>query len=446
MILAPALAVPVREQLLLIIDAAVYVALGLAAAANAPASPDGGAVFALVIFFSVSTTAAAWRHLQNARAACYQGAPAYGGVVRPPSTIPAGDPAAPASAWHAVPAYLLVTGGAAHLVAFPASRAVPLVLVTAGAFLHCGRARSHGDYRGGKAVPTYFALMLHLVSLASGLPPAAAVSLQRVLILGTYLMTGARKVYCTGFRWADGKNLQLMVRPPPWLPARKVDGARASDRPGTSFDTDQLGVQGLYHDLDGDPLAFNFAMAENRDLCFLGSAGVLVLQLLMPAFLALDAALPSRGVLHAAFWLAMSFHAGNHILWRINFFDVRRGVQPRARRARSLERSRRRGQLAGTRERARGARPRTGGHPGVRCARPDCRGAPAHARPRSRRAGALRSWCSSRRSGSSRSGSWPRPARAPSRRPRCWWSTSASASATRWTASSRSGSRRAGAS
>ena len=106
--------------------------------------------------------------------------------------------------------------------------------------------------------------------------------------------------------------------------------ARAPSRPLTAPGADTR-AQGLYHDLDGDPLAFNFAMAENRDLCFLGSAGVLGLQLLMPLFLSLDAALPSRGVLHAAFWLAMSFHAGNHILWRINFF-VRAGRAPCAHR------------------------------------------------------------------------------------------------------------------
>ena len=72
--------------------------------------------------------------------------------------------------------------------------------------------------------------------------------------------------------------------------------------------------------LDDDPLAFNFALAENRQLCLFGSAGVLGLQLAMPCVLFIEAAFPSSGVFSAAFALAWSFHMGNHILWRINFF------------------------------------------------------------------------------------------------------------------------------
>ena len=90
-------------------------------------------------------------------------------------------------------------------------------------------------------------------------------------------------MYCIGFRWADGVNLQMM-----------------------------MGVQALYHDIDhphGMPL--NSALAERRWLCRLGSLGALGLQLTMPAFLLA----PSRGALAAAFCLAASFHAGNHFLW-----------------------------------------------------------------------------------------------------------------------------------
>ena len=103
------------------------------------------------------------------------------------------------------------------------------------------------------------------------------------------------KVCVHGLRWADGINLQVM-----------------------------MAFQGLYHDLDypQHKLAFNLAIASSRQLCRVGSLGVLFLQLLMPLFLVLEGAYPeSRGKwLAVAFWLAMSFHASNHILWRINFF------------------------------------------------------------------------------------------------------------------------------
>ena len=45
----------------------------------------------------------------------------------------------------------------------------------------------------------------------SGTPPDVALSLHRVFIVFTYFVTGFRKMYCTGLRWADGYNLQLMV-------------------------------------------------------------------------------------------------------------------------------------------------------------------------------------------------------------------------------------------
>ena len=97
-----------------------------------------------------------------------------------------------------------------------------------------------------------------------------------------------------GLRWADGINLQLM-----------------------------MGFQGLFNDVDNPhhKYAFNFTLASNRELCRLGSLGVLFLQLLMPMFLVLDSINPASGGiwLKIAFWLAISFHAGNHVLWRINF-------------------------------------------------------------------------------------------------------------------------------
>ena len=61
-------------------------------------------------------------------------------------------------------------------------------------------------------------------------------------------------------------------------------------------------------------------LAGHRWLCKCGSIAVLGLQLLMPAFVLIEAVWPGRGALVVAFWLAMSFHAGTHFLWRINFF------------------------------------------------------------------------------------------------------------------------------
>ena len=53
--------------------------------------------------------------------------------------------------------------------------------------------------------------MIHLVATVSGMPPDVALSLHRVSIVFTYFVTGFRKMYCTGLKWADGINLQLMV-------------------------------------------------------------------------------------------------------------------------------------------------------------------------------------------------------------------------------------------
>mmetsp|Transcript_26001 Transcript_26001/g.87761 ORF Transcript_26001/g.87761 Transcript_26001/m.87761 type:complete len:256 (+) Transcript_26001:146-913(+) len=99
-------------------------------------------------------------------------------------------------------------------------------------------------------------------------------------------MTGFRKMYCVGLKWCDGHNLQLM-----------------------------LGIQGLYHDCD-ERYGWNFVLARYRRLCCLGSVAVVLLQMTLPLCLATgESAAPKLG-----FALAMSFHASNHILWRINFF------------------------------------------------------------------------------------------------------------------------------
>ena len=146
-------------------------------------------------------------------------------------------------------------------------------------------SRVHGDCRGGKPAPTLFALALYTSAALSGCPPGVALSMHRLLACWTYFMTGLRKLYCTGAKWCDGRNLQLM-----------------------------LGIQGLYH--DSDARGWNFFLARYRRLCCGASIAVVGLQLALPlAVVRDDATLRALG-----FAAAMAFHASNHVLWRINFF------------------------------------------------------------------------------------------------------------------------------
>ena len=125
---------------------------------------------------------------------------------------------------------------------------------------------------------------MHAAAAAVGAPPSVAISLQ-LLVCWTYFLTGFRKLYCVGPRWCDGINLQTI-----------------------------LGVQALYHDVS--PNGLNFVLARSRWLCVVASVAVLALQLALPLAL-LDG---GRAGCIVAFALAMSFHASNLVLWRINFF------------------------------------------------------------------------------------------------------------------------------
>lgn len=226
------------------------------------------------------------------RAKCNFDATALGTMKRPPVSYSV-DEALPAKAsllyW--IPTLIIIMAFA-WLNFNPQAGLASTIMTLIGAWGHFGLGRAHGDQNGGKMVPTFFILIMQIAGMASGTPSLVLLSLQRILILFTYFMTGFRKFYVVGFRWADGANLQLMTS-----------------------------IQGLYHDLDnGDGLEFNFALAKSRTLCRIASVSVLGLQLIMPFFLVLDSLWPQAGIMMFAFWLAMSFHAGNHIFWRINFF------------------------------------------------------------------------------------------------------------------------------
>ena len=305
--LAPFLASPgLPEQYLLLVDCALY-AIGSVAAVYV----TNDAIEALAVFLVVVLTPSVWRHIKTSRAQSNQDPDAQGVLITPPCIITNAD-AIPTKRTLAL--YIPVTlmwiatlwivnsvhtddddhqRGEDELaddasIQWRCIRSVQLSMLLIGTWGHFAISRFHGDFNGGKGVPTYFAIMLHLAATMNGTSREATMSLHRILILYTYLMTGFRKAYVTGLRWADGKNLQLMI-----------------------------GIQGLYHDLDKrGGRGFNFALAEHRLLCSIGSIGVLGLQLLMPAFLLM----PSATIFAAAFWFVMAFHAGNHILWRINFF------------------------------------------------------------------------------------------------------------------------------
>ena len=287
-----------REQILVIVDSALYCLLAVIAVMVAPGvndeDGDGGAMGSLGVYLIVSTVLPVWRHIQYARSSTNTGDTVPSGTSKiPPIIIPVEDTTPrPATLLYFIPVCLQSLSLLWLYIdpTVPNTRAIMLMLT--GSWIHYAFSRGHGDHNGGKYVPTLFALILHLAAALSGTPPRITLSIHRALALITYFFTGFRKAYCTGLRWADGLNLQLMI-----------------------------GLQGLYHDVD-HKLAFNFALASSRPLCRLGSLGVFFLQLLMPLFLVLDSMYPeSHGLsFKAAFWLVMSFHAGNHVLWRINFF------------------------------------------------------------------------------------------------------------------------------
>ena len=278
-----------REQILVAIDALCYCACALVAVHLAPHDDAKRAAGSLGIYIALSLTAAWWRHMKNAGAACHRNDKAAGGMRIAPVKMTDATPT-PVSPLCVLPLAILWLSVALMYTSGPTLDPVVMMLMLLGSEVHVWIAHGHGDNTGGKHVPSQFAIMIHFMAALAHTPPAVAVSLHRVFILCTYFVTGFRKVYCTGWRWADGKNLQVM-----------------------------LGSQGLYHDMDSGPsagLALNFWMARSRALCTFGSASVLGLQLLMPVFLLW----PRRDMLTLAFVLAMSFHAGNHLLWRINFF------------------------------------------------------------------------------------------------------------------------------
>lgn len=165
------------------------------------------------------------------------------------------------------------------------------VMAFVAAEAHFILLRVHGDCRGGKHAPTLFVLLLHALASLGGSPAPVTLSLHRILIVWTYLLTGLRKMYCVGLRWCDGENLQVILR-----------------------------VQGLYHDA-GSRVSWrggwNFLLARSRTLCCVGSVLVVALQILV---LPLCLALPQPAARTMGFTLALSFHAANLILWRINFF------------------------------------------------------------------------------------------------------------------------------
>ena len=212
MILAPLLSWrdgPLREQVLVCVDAASYGLLAVAAVKLAPS-----AVGSLAFFLCVSTTLASWRHVATWRSRCHRDDTPEGTMRAPPIVLQDATPA-PASVadyvfvglmWTALGWLLSLPGGSG---ATPPSGAVGLLLL--GAWGHFWRGRGHGDHNGGKHVPTVFAIMLHLAAAMAGAPPDVTLSLHRIMILLTYWFTGFRKVFCTGFRWADGINLQFML-------------------------------------------------------------------------------------------------------------------------------------------------------------------------------------------------------------------------------------------
>ena len=258
------------EQALLCLDAAVYVSLAVLLALRAVDDYAAATRWYLALAVAVNGS----RHVAASRAACNQDATSEGHLRRLPAALTAAEiDARPATVLPWLPALVLALAAAGD--------AAPLALLAAEA--HFIVTRVHGDCRGGKCAPTMATLLLHVVAQWAGAPPAAALSLHRLLIVWTYFLTGLRKLYCVGPRWCDGYNLQLMC-----------------------------GIQGLYHDAPRG--GWNALLAGRRRLCCVGSVGVVGMQLALPALVYSPA---GRALAFAA---AMGFHASNLVLWRINFF------------------------------------------------------------------------------------------------------------------------------
>ena len=219
MILAPFLssgATIWHEQVLVIVDCIIYCIVAVIATQFAPGlhteGGDGGAMGSLGIYLIVSTALTAWRHIKMARAAIHR-EDSYDGLnKKPPVTIPI-EEATPnrASILYFVPVALQTVSLIWLFIdpQCPNTRAILLMLIASES--HYALSRGHGDHNGGKFVPTLFAIMFHLAAALSGTPPHITVSIHRVLAIFTYFFTGFRKLYCTGIRWADGINLQLMI-------------------------------------------------------------------------------------------------------------------------------------------------------------------------------------------------------------------------------------------
>ena len=266
------------EPLLLCLDASLYLLLAVICA-HAVADDFCAAAN---LYLTVAVCVNAPRHIATRRAACNQNATSEGQLTMLPCAITA-EKDADKTLWPWLPVVALCLS---TMIPDPAARSLLALL---GAELHFITCRVHGDCRGGKPAPTLFCLLLHVAATLSGAPTAVSLSLHRMLIVWTYFLTGFRKLYCVGLRWADGANLQLM-----------------------------LGIQGLYHDGSN---GWNLALMRYRGLCRLCSVAVVGLQLALPLSLALPPTSPYAALARSAgFLLAMSFHAANHILWRINFF------------------------------------------------------------------------------------------------------------------------------
>ena len=280
MILAPLLAHRAPEALLLSFDAFLYWIAALCI------SHLQDAAAAVIVSLAAFVTINSHRHISASRAACNEDATSEGQLRLLPAALTDKDTKArPQTLWPWLPVFALIIA-ATMSVANGQSSPTGTLIAFVAAEAHFIVSRVHGDCRGGKPAPTLFVLMLHVAASISGTPAAVTLSLHRLLICWTYFLTGFRKLYCTGPRWCDGKNLQLM-----------------------------LCIQGLYHD-PSEMTGLNFILARRRWLCCISSVAVVGLQLILPLALVLDDPIAR----HAGFALAMSFHASNHILWRINFF------------------------------------------------------------------------------------------------------------------------------
>ena len=281
MVLAAMLADRAPETLLLCLDACAYIALAIAIVFHLGDDFVGSTVCYLAICMAVNAP----RHITARRAACNQDATSEGQLRRLPAALTTEESVSRRrTLWPWIPVAALLTAAASTVHGSGGGTGGALVALLA-AEAHFIVSRVHGDCRGGKPAPTLFVLLLHCVAAVSGCPGAVTLALHRQLIVWTYFLTGLRKLYCVGPKWMDGRNLQLM-----------------------------LSIQGLYH--DSSPNGWNFVLARHRALCCVASVAVVALQLALPLSLAVNEPL----LRYLGFAAAMSFHASNHILWRINFF------------------------------------------------------------------------------------------------------------------------------